>query len=209
MRSDRYELLQAAPQLVGIDQALFNLPPIPPTEFKNIIEGPARCVREAGGRLDIEPALSERLIADALPLLGFTLERLYADYGAVGRLTLSEYERLGGVQGSIEAAVAGALAEPGRAPAIPTDKEAQFGALRAAFIPFLARPDPESGAPMRRVARREEIPEASSAFVERLIEARLLITTDATAPRWSKSPMKACYADGRCSPLSSTPIWPI
>jgi len=38
---------------------------------------------------------------------------------------------------------------------------AQSAALRAAFIPSLARLDPESGAPMRRVARRDEIPENS------------------------------------------------
>ena len=87
-------------------------------------------------------------------MLGFTLERLYADYGATGRLTLTDYDRLGGLQGSIEAAVSAALSEPGRPPAIPAEKEAQVAALRAAFIPFLARIDPESGLPMRRVARR-------------------------------------------------------
>jgi hypothetical protein len=45
-------------------------------------------------------------------LLGFTLERLYADYGSGGRLTVVEYDKLGGVRGSIEAAVAYAVAEP-------------------------------------------------------------------------------------------------
>jgi hypothetical protein len=180
MRSERYELLQAAPQFAGIEQSLFNLPPIPPEEFKSVIEGPAHRVREAGGRLDIDPALSERLItdatgADALPLLGFTLERLYVDYGAAGRLTLADYHQLGGLQGSIEAAINGALAEPGRTPSIPADKEAQLAALRAAFIPFLARIDADSGTPMRRVARQDEIPEGSRAFVARLIEARLLV----------------------------------
>jgi TIR domain len=180
MRSDRYEQLQAETRFLGIEQALFNLPPLSPAEFRGVIEGPVRRVAEAGGRLQIEPALTERLIADAdggdaLPLLGFTLERLYADYGAAGRLTLDDYQRLGGVQGSIEAAVARALAEPGRMPAIPYDREAQYTALRAAVIPWLAQIDPESGTPMRRLARREEIPDASHAFVERLIDARLLV----------------------------------
>src|SRR5205085_3299957 len=98
---------------------------------------------------------------------------LYADYAAEGTLSLAEYESLGGVQGSIEAAVAAALAEPGRAPAIPADRGAQFAALRAAFIPSLVRIEPQSGTPMRRVARRDEIPEASRTIVERLVEARL------------------------------------
>ena len=39
--------------------------PIAPTEFKSVIEGPARRVDEAGGKLEIEPALTEQLIADA------------------------------------------------------------------------------------------------------------------------------------------------
>ena len=181
MRSDRYELLQAEPHLAAVGQDPFNLPPIPQAEFKSVIEGPSYRVVEAGGRLAIDPALTEKLIADAqgadaLPLLGFTLERLYADYGGGGRLTVAEYEKLGGVQGSIEAAVANALAEPGRSPAIPAEKEAQLAALRAAFIPWLARIDPETGAPMRRVARLDEIPGASRAIVERLVEARLLVS---------------------------------
>jgi hypothetical protein len=127
MRSDRYELLQNEPHLAGIKRDLFDLPPIPQAEFKSVIEGPARRVVEAGGRLAINPALSERLIADAqgadaLPLLGFTLERLYADYGSGGGLTVADYDRLGGVQGSIEEAIASALAEPTRLPAISVEK---------------------------------------------------------------------------------------
>jgi hypothetical protein len=180
MRSDRYELLQAEPCLAAMKQDLFNLPPLPPTEFKSVIEGPAYRVREAGGRLEIDAALAEQLVADAqgadaLPLLGFTLERLYTDYGISGRLTIAEYQKLGGVQGSLEAAVSGALADPGRSPAIRTDKESQLASLRAAFIPWLARIDPETGAPMRRLARLDEIPEGSRAIVERLVAARLLV----------------------------------
>ena len=101
IRSDRYELPQSEPHLLAVRQDLFNLPPISPAEFKTVIKGPARRVVEEGGRLTIDPALTERLIADAqgadaLPLLAFTLERLYVDYGGEGRLTLAEYEKLGG-----------------------------------------------------------------------------------------------------------------
>jgi hypothetical protein len=180
MRSDRYELLQNAPHLANVKRDLFDLPPISQAEFKSVIEGPARRAVESGGRLAIAPALTERVMADAqgadaLPLLGFTLERLYADYGSAGTLTTAEYDRLGGVQGSIAEAVANALAEPGRSPAIPAEKDAQLTALRAAFIPWLARIDPETGAPMQRAAHRNEIPLASRAVVERLVDARLLV----------------------------------
>ncbi len=180
IRSDRYELLQAEPHLLAVKQDLFNLPPIPPAEFKTVIEGPALRVVEAGGSLTIDPTLTERLIADAqgadaLPLLAFTLERLYADYGGEGKLTLAEYEKLGGVRGSIEEAIARSLSEPSRTPQIPAAKEEQLASLRAAFIPWLARIDPENGEPMRRVARLDEIPETSRAIVQRLVEARLLL----------------------------------
>jgi WD40 repeat protein len=180
IRSDRYEMLQAEGRLADAKRELFDLPPILPSEFKSVIEGPANRVAETSGQLSVEPALTEQLIqdakgADALPLLGFTLERLYADYGSEGRLRLADYNKLGGVQGSIEAVVANALTEPGRSPAIPFDKEAQLAALRAAFIPWLARIDPDTGVPMRRVARMDEIPDGSSAVVERLVSARLLI----------------------------------
>src|SRR6202034_3679844 len=98
------------------------------------------------GRLVIDPALTERLIADAqgadaLPLLAFTLERLYADYGSEGKLTIAEYEKLGGVQGSIEQAIVRALSEPARPPRIPAAWDDQQATLHAAFIPWLARID--------------------------------------------------------------------
>jgi WD40 repeat protein len=181
IRSDRYEMLQAEGRLADTKRELFDLPPILASEFKSVIEGPANRVAEASGQLSVEPALTEQLIqdargADALPLLGFTLERLYADYGREGHLRLADYNKLGGVQGSIEAVVTNALTEPGRSPAIPFDKEAQLAALRGAFIPWLARIDPDTGVPMRRVARMDEIPDGSSAVVERLVNARLLIS---------------------------------
>jgi conflict system STAND superfamily ATPase/mechanosensitive ion channel-like protein len=79
-------------------------------EFKGVIEGPAARATAGGHPLKVEPGLSERLIrdaegADALPLLAFTLERLYMEYGSAGRLRSEDYEALGGVRGSIEAAV--------------------------------------------------------------------------------------------------------
>ena len=180
MRSDRYELLQSSPQLTGTKRALFDLPPIDPSEFKSVIEGPVQRLVRAGRRFSIDPALTEQLIAesdgaDALPLLAFTLERLYADFGADGRLTLANYDATGRVRGAIEAAVNQALAKPGNAPVIPAARDVQFAALRSAFIPWLARIDPESGTPLRRVARLDEIPEDARSIVERLVDARLLV----------------------------------
>src|SRR5262249_31544365 len=114
IRSDTYELLQSESLLIGIKQDLFNLPPLPLAEFKSLIEGPAQRVTDAGGRLAIDPEVTESLIADAqgadaLPLLAFTIERLYAEYGGDGRLTYHNLCAVGGVQGSIEKALAQAV----------------------------------------------------------------------------------------------------
>jgi hypothetical protein len=179
IRSDRYELLQTAPRLAALRQDLFNLPPISPADFKIVIEGPARRAAEAGKQLAIDPILTEHLVADAqgadaLPLLAFTLERLYADYASSGQLNLDNYLSLGGVQGSIEAAVTNALAEPGNS--LPATEEERLQHLRAAFIPWLVRIHPDTGEPMRRVAQLSEIPASSRPMVERLVAARLLVT---------------------------------
>jgi hypothetical protein len=47
--------------------------------------------------------------SDALPLLAFTLEQLYLDYGGSGALKLADYQAFGGIRGAIEAAVGRAL----------------------------------------------------------------------------------------------------
>src|SRR5690606_36238812 len=113
IRSDSYERLQTAPALEGVRQETLSLPPMPRGAYQTVIEGPAARLRDTARALRIEPALTAALLADieegggkdALPLLAFTLERLYLEYGGDGDLTLAEYEQLGRIRGSIDAAV--------------------------------------------------------------------------------------------------------
>lgn len=75
---------------------------MPRSRFGEVIEGPA----DRFG-LELDPGLSERLVADtayndALPLLSFTLEKLYAKCAAHRRLTCQAYEELGGVSAAIK-----------------------------------------------------------------------------------------------------------
>lgn len=180
IRSDAYERLQTEPSLEGNTQRLFDLPPVSPKQFKAVIEGPAARATAAGHKLVIDPALTEQLLrdaegADALPLLAFTLERLYFEHGADGDLRLDEYEALGGVRGSIEAAVEVAFAEPGRQPVVPANKAERTALLHKAFVPWLAIVDPQTNERRRRVARWDELPADTHPLLERLIEARLLL----------------------------------
>jgi formylglycine-generating enzyme required for sulfatase activity len=173
-------LLQALARLELEAPEALMLPALPPTSYREIILKPIEVLARRGQRLTIEPDLTEQLVndtsgADALPLLAFTLAQLYRDFSAAGSITLKDYEAMGGVGGAISKAMAAARARPGDAPSIPAGEEAQLAMLRAAFIPALARIDPQSGGAMRRVARLDEIPETGRAMVQRLVRSRLLV----------------------------------
>jgi CHASE2 domain-containing sensor protein len=175
--------LQAAPSLEGIKQHTFSLGPMPKGAYQEVIEGPAR---RLGNRraLEIEPQLTSALLTDieaggakdALPLLAFTLERLYLEYGGDGDLKLSEYEQLGRIKGAIEAAVERAFSAADSDPTIPRDRQPRLALLRRGLIPWLAGIDPDTAAPRRRVARLSEIPTEARPLIKLLIEQRLLTT---------------------------------
>ena len=176
IRTDRYEMMQNHPTLDGLDTVLFDeLKPMPPTQFKEVITGPAGRASEGGQRLAIAPNLVNRLLADAaegadtLPLLALTLARLYADYASTGELTLAHYEAIGGMPRVVQTAIDEVLA------ADPTQRAQQLQLLRAAFIPWLATINPDNDQPMRRVARESDLPAASRLLIDALVEKRLLV----------------------------------
>ncbi|MCB1477288.1 MAG: TIR domain-containing protein [Rhodobiaceae bacterium] len=184
IRSDNYERLQTEAALEGIRSELLSLPPMPGGAYGEVIQGPARRLTLSGRKLALDDTLVETLLSDiekggskdALPLLAFTLERLYSDYGDDGDLTLAEYNELGGISGSINAAVERALKRADGNGAIPADREARLNVLRRGLIPWLAGIDPDTGSPRRRVARLSEIPAEARPLMELLVEERLLST---------------------------------
>jgi formylglycine-generating enzyme required for sulfatase activity len=184
IRSDNYEGLQLANELQGVRQEMLSLPPMPKGSHAEVIKGPARRLEGTARTLKIEDRLIDTLLADieaggakdALPLLAFTLERLYGEYHAGGNLKLSHYNDLGRVKGSIEAAVERALKAADADPAIPKDRVARLALLRRGLIPWLAGIDPDTGAPRRRVARLSEIPTEARPLIQHLVEQRLLAT---------------------------------
>jgi WD40 repeat protein len=184
IRSDAYEQLQTAKILEDIVQQTLSLPPMPRGAYQAVIEGPAKRLRDTPRALKIEPALTAALLSDidlgggrdALPLLAFTLERLYLEYGGRGALKLADYEALGRIGGSIEAAVERALTAADSAPNIARDRATRLMLLRSGLVPALASIDPETGNPRRRVARMTEIPAESRPLIELLVDQRLLAT---------------------------------
>ena len=176
IRADRYEPLQIAPELAGVETTVFDqLKPMPPAGYTEVITGPARRASAAGRRLVIEPALVERLLAetaegaDALPLLALTLQRLHHDFGDGGNLTVAEYESMGGMAQVVQTEVDKILA------ADPEQRPADLDTLHDAFIPWLATINPDNDQPMRRLARWDDLPAASHPLIQAMVEKRLLV----------------------------------
>jgi formylglycine-generating enzyme required for sulfatase activity len=184
IRSDVYERLQLAKELEEVRQETLSLPPMPKGSYAEVIKGPALRLDGTPRQINIEDSLVDALLVDidkggakdALPLLAFTLERLYLEFGARGSLKLADYDVLGGIKGSIEAAVERAFKIADGKDAIPKDRVARLALLRRGLIPWLATIDPESGEPLRRVARITEIPADAQPLIWLFVEQRLLAT---------------------------------
>ena len=184
IRSDNYERLQLAGQLEGLHQEMLNLPTMRKGSYAEVVKRPAQQLEGTARALEIDDALVDALLADieadgdkdSLPLLAFTMERLYGEYHAGGHLRLAHYDELGRVKGSIEAALERALKAADADPTVPKDRFARLDLLRRGLIPWLAGIDPDTGAPRRRVARLSEIPAEARSLIQHLVEQRLLAT---------------------------------
>ena len=126
MRSDFLEAFQRHSVLRGIDFQTLSLGPMKVEGMRRVIEEPAKL-----GAIELENGLADRLLKDtetpdALPLLSFTLWVMWRDFRDNGRLDISEYEQLGGLDGAIVAEADALLSMSRKA-----DKET---ALRKALV---------------------------------------------------------------------------
>lgn len=176
IRSDRYGPLQTSVALKSIRNAvLVDLKPISPAYFTEIIKKPAERAAKSGPPLDVEPKLVERLVedskqgADALPLLGLTLQRLYHNRKRKDKLAYEDYDRHMSLGNVIRSVVDDVLDRN------ESVRERQLEILHAAFIPCLATINPQNEQPLRRLAGMEDLPEESHVLIEALVQARLLV----------------------------------
>ncbi len=176
IRADSVEtLLRRVPSL-GLEtpKPMF-LPALSETAYGDVIARPAEVYSDRVRRLEIDPRLTAALIedakgADALPLLAFTLQQLFADFAASGKLGVEGYRAMGGIGGSIDRKLADARKAAG---ALGTE-----GSLRRLVVPGLATWDPAAGAAKRLVASEERLLGGERAalrpLADALAEARLL-----------------------------------
>lgn len=168
-------LLQRVPKL-GIDTPQPRLlPPLSLSAYRDVITRPAAVYARRVARLDIEPALVETLIAkstgaDALPLLAYTLQRLFDLHHKDQRLTVADYEAMRGIEGAID----GALAEAQKAAGAAGSQDN----LRRLLIPALATWDPAANAAKRLVPNEVDVIGGDRAMLaplaNALVEKRLL-----------------------------------
>lgn len=166
MRSDFLGVFQRHAALRGIDFESLSLGPMKIDGMRRVIEEPAKL-----GMLELETGLADRLLEDtetpdALPLLSFTLWVLWRDYHEAGRLSVRDYEALGGLHGAIanEAYSVFALAQ----------REVNTDDLQRALVQ-MARPT-ESGGYARQPVRWDA-PELRPVhpILEQLVARRLLV----------------------------------
>jgi WD40 repeat protein len=175
IRTDRYGLMQSAPELADVQTEQFDLRAMDTTQFKNVITGPAQRSTDGGRSLQLDEQLVRRLLADAsggadtLPLLSLTMAWLYRDYGSTGRLTLRPYAERGGIGSVLQTEIGALLSSDAE------ERDQQLELLRSAFIPWLARINPLSNEPMRRVARWTDLPEAARPLITKFVAKRLLV----------------------------------
>jgi formylglycine-generating enzyme required for sulfatase activity len=169
MRTDFLAPLQTRwPALTGMASTI-TLEPIEPEDFGELITGPAD-----RSKLTLEPGLEARLVKesggrDALPLLAFTLEKLWkARDGQV--LTLKAYGELGGVEGAVSTRAVECW-DP------QTSSEEVRLALREAFLDHLVSVSSD-GREAKRPAPLAELPIASREIVQRMVDDRLLVQND-------------------------------
>jgi WD40 repeat protein len=165
LRPEFLDQLLVSPELAGLATRTFTVRPLLRDALPAVVEGPCRL---AG--IGVDEGLVARLVTDtaggeALPLLAYTLAQLADGVSRGGRLSLSRYEQLGGVRGTLtrqaDAALADAVAAGGR-----TREQVLHGLLRLVTVD-------EQGRPTRWRVPAADLPAAE---LEPFVERRLLST---------------------------------
>jgi hypothetical protein len=170
LRSDFLAAFQLLDELQGLEFENFLINPLPIERFAEVIEGPSMRI----GLKEPEAGLVDVLVRDAqtkdaLPLLAFTLEKLYEMCRSGDRLTLEAYEKIGGIQGVVENVARDALGDDEL-----NSASGRIRALRRAFLRLVSIE--ENDRLVRREALWNELPVAAESAIEKLITARLLVS---------------------------------
>lgn len=171
MRSDHLDLYERTQHALAppFFQS-WRLGPFPRERIRDVIVKPAQRAHVVIDD-DLLARLEEKTpTAEALPLLAFTLEKLFRKYAGDGRLELAEYLDLGEMEGAIQKS-ADAIAPRG---SLPPEIET---ALRLAFVKYLAEVNSNDEV-VRKTALWSELPAAAKPLLEQFVNERLLVKSD-------------------------------
>ena len=174
MRSDFLSNFQLHPVMLdpsyqqNFAYEIITIDPVALSNFREIIEGPANL---AG--LHLQDGLVDTMVRDtgahdALPLLAFTLRRLYERYSDDNLIEIREYNELGGLEGAIRHEADNLLK-------IAKHSTEELTHLRAAFVPAMVQIS-AAGDYARRRAYRDELPPEATPLLDHFVNARLLVT---------------------------------
>ncbi len=168
LRTDQMDAFQNHPTLANLRYKNLTLERMDDTDLIRAITGPAAVVEG----LELEPGLADALVhdarsQDALPLLAFTLEKLWDSAGVRKYLSLDAYQDLGGIEGSVRQVADGILD-------VLQPDEQQLHALQLAFRQLVQVS--ENGGYARRSVLWGRMPTASLPLLRSLVKTRLLIS---------------------------------
>ncbi len=179
VRTDMFSKLQSHPRFRDLKIRGYDLRTVPTFRFDDIAEHPA-----ARYGVQVSPELTDALMMDTpgedtLPLLAFTLQRLWNQYAQTKCITLQHYYSIGGISGLIESSAEYALSgcEPEQfhsfvpTSPIPEYKD-QLGA--ETFVPPLADVNAE-GRAVRRVANWSDFSEPEQELLDLFARWRLVV----------------------------------
>ncbi len=149
--------------------SLYRLPLFPWDKVEDVIVKPAAKVNVVFDDDLLERLMKDAPNGDALPLLAFTLESLHRRFSNDGRITLEEYEVLGGMEGSIQKAIDDIMR--GKTPDA-------MAALRLVFVKHLAQATEKAGEYVRLRALLEDVPAMAHPILEEFVQARLLVASE-------------------------------
>jgi hypothetical protein len=164
----RSEFLSTAPERAGLAEVIDDALVVEPLSRRRLPEVIQRPAQRAG--LEFEAGLVQRMVndtvgGDALPLLAYTLRELYLRVGPEETISIADYEALGGVEEGLANRADQVLAELA---------EVERARARHVFLQLIKTD--ETAGDTRRLASRIEFDSADWAVVQRLADARLVIT---------------------------------
>jgi WD40 repeat protein len=194
LRSDYLDVYQQHPH--ALTDPFFRpwpLGPFPRERIGDVIVKPA-----SRAHMKMADDLLERLKQDtptseALPLLAFTLEKLYRRHAGDELLELQEYLDLGGMEGAIQKSINRIIPPSSLSPE-------QTAALRLSFVKYLAQVNDKDEI-VRRVARWSDLPAPAQPVLDQFVKERLLVKSECEAQVQVEVAHEAMF---RCWPLLQT-----